>query len=126
MNTSPPVAPPPLPVAFTEEDKTTAIVSYLTLIGFIVAIVLHGSKKTMLGTYHLRQSLGLMLVSIGCMIASPILAFIPFIGWLAGMALWGGLFVVWITGLIAAIQGERKPVAILGAQFERWFGKAFA
>jgi len=107
------------------EDKTTAILSYLTLIGFIVAVVLNSSKKTKLGAFHLRQSLGLMLIAIGCMVASPMLAFIPFIGWLAGMVLWIGLLVLWLTGLLAAIQGESKPVAVVGTQFERWFGKAF-
>ena len=29
-----------------QEDKTVAIIAYITLIGFIVAIVMHGSNKT--------------------------------------------------------------------------------
>ncbi len=40
------------------EDKTVAIVAYLTLIGFIIAIILNGQKKTALGAFHLRQMLG--------------------------------------------------------------------
>jgi len=31
------------------------------------------------------------------------------------------LFVLWIIGLIAAVQGEEKPVPVLGAQFQQWF-----
>src|SRR5688500_4741815 len=73
------------------EDKTIAIVSYLTLIGFIVALILHGNKKTRLGAYHLRQSLGLMLTAIAVAFAVTIMAFIPFIGWFAGMVAWIGL-----------------------------------
>lgn len=109
----------------TTEDKTTAIVSYLTLIGFVVAVVLHGQKKTRLGAYHLRQMLGLMIVSVALMIGGTILAFIPFIGWLISLAAWVGLLVLWITGLIAAANGEQKPVPVLGVRFEKWFGRAF-
>jgi uncharacterized membrane protein len=115
----------PLPASSASEDKTTAIVSYLTLIGFIVAIILHGSKKTRLGAYHLRQSLGLMLTSIVVAIAATILAFIPFVGWLAALAAWVGVFVLWIVGLLAAINGEQKPVPVLGIHFQQWFGTAF-
>lgn len=107
------------------DDKTTAIVSYLTLIGFIVAIILHGSKKTSLGSFHLRQSLGLMLTSIAVIFAGMLLAFIPFIGWLTDLALWVGLMVLWVLGLISAIKGERKPVALLGEHYQKWFGNAF-
>ena len=129
-NTTLPVAPAqPAPQAQSHstsaEDKTTAIVSYLTLIGFIVAVILHGAKKTQLGAFHLRQSLGLMLTSIAMIFAGMVLAFVPFVGWLVDVALWLGLVVLWFTGLIAAVNGERKPVAVLGEHFERWFGKAF-
>jgi uncharacterized membrane protein len=109
----------------TTEDKTTAIVSYLTLIGFIVAIVMHSSKKTRIGTFHLRQSLGLMLTSIAVMIAGTAFAFVPVIGWLAGLAAWLGIFVLWIMGLIAALNGEPKPIPVLGEQFQKWFAGAF-
>lgn len=115
----------PAPHSNATEDKTIAIVSYLTLIGFIAAVILHGSKKTRLGSYHLRQSLGLMLTSVAMIFAGMILAFIPFVGWMADLALWLGIMVLWFTGLLAAIQGERKPVAVLGQHFEKWFGNAF-
>ena len=107
------------------DDKTIAIVSYLTLIGFIVAVIMHGTKKTRLGAYHLRQSLGLMLTAIGVAFAVAIMAFIPFIGWLAGMAAWIGLLILWVMGLLAAINGEQKPVPVLGVHFQKWFGNAF-
>ncbi len=124
MNTTQPTFPANSPVASTD-DKTIAIVSYLTLIGFIAAVVMHGSKKTSLGSYHLRQSLGLMIVSIGVMVFGMMLAFIPFLGWLADLALWLGLIALWFTGLMSALKGERKPVAVLGEHFQKWFGSAF-
>lgn len=88
------------------EDKTVAIVSYLTLIGWIIALVLHNQNpenKTALGTFHLRQALGLMLLGL-------IFTFIPVLGWILNV----GIFIFWILGLIAAVQGEQKPVPLIG------------
>ncbi|MEO5958287.1 MAG: hypothetical protein ABIZ49_08975 [Opitutaceae bacterium] len=107
--------------ASTTEDKTTAIVAYLTLIGFIVAIIMHGSKKTRLGSYHLRQALGIMLTGI----AGSVVMIIPILGWIAGPCLWIGAFVLWIFGLIAAANGQLKPAPLLGAHYQKWFGTAF-
>ena len=109
----------------TTDDKTTAIVSYLTLIGFVVAVIMHGTKKTKLGSFHLRQSLGLMLTSIAVAFGGTILAFVPFLGWMIGLAAWFGLLALWVMGLLSAINGDQKPVALLGEHFQKWFGSAF-
>jgi uncharacterized membrane protein len=109
----------------TNEDKTTAIVSYLTLVGFIAAVVIHGSKKTQLGSYHLRQSLGLMLTSIAVMILGMVFAIIPFLGWMVDFALWLSLIALWFIGLMTAAKGEQKPLPVVGVHFEKWFGNAF-
>ena len=122
MNTtgSPASVTPP-----TTDDKTAAIVSYLTLIGFIIAVLLHGSNKTHLGAYHLRQSLGLMLTAIAVWIAALMLVVVPFVGWLISLAAWSALFGLWVIGLVAAINGQKKPVPVLGEYFQKWFGTAF-
>lgn len=118
--TTPPVAP-----AGSPEDKTVAILSYLTIIGFIIAIVLHGSKKTKLGSYHLRQALGIFLTGVIAGVGNFVLAFIPILGWLAIMVIWVGLLVLWIMGLIAAANGQMKPVPVLGEQYQKLLGSAF-
>lgn len=108
------------------EDRTVAIVSYLTIIGFIVAVVLHSSgKKTALGAFHLRQCLGILITGVVTSVAAFVLAFIPFLGWLAVFALWIGLLIIWITGLIAAANGQQKPAPILGESYQKWFAGAF-
>ena len=109
----------------TTDDKTTAIVSYLTLIGFVVAVIMHGSKKSKLGSFHLRQSLGLMLTSIAVAFGATILAFVPFLGWMIGLAAWFALLAFWVMGLLAAINGAQKPVPVVGQHFQKWFGSAF-
>jgi uncharacterized membrane protein len=124
MSTEPVSAPPTDPVT---EDRTVAILAYITLIGFIVAIVLHTSnKKTALGAFHLRQALGLLITSMVVAIGGMVLAFIPILGPLAVFVIWIGLLVMWLMGLIAAINGRQKPMPVLGQSFDQWFKGAFA
>ena len=121
MDTTPtPPATPPVasgasapPAMAGTEDKTVAIVSYITLIGFIAAIVIHSNKKTQLGAFHLRQMLGLILTGL--------LGIIPLVGILIALF----LLVLWIMGLVSAIKGEMKPVPLLGSLYQKWFGSAF-
>jgi len=114
-----------LPPAPDGEDRTAAILCYLTIIGLIVAILLHSNKKTQLGSFHLRQALGLVLSSLALSVGAIVLAFIPIIGWLALLIGWVGLLVLVIIGLIAAINGQQKPVPVLGKKYQKWFANAF-
>ena len=116
--TTPPQTPPPASVG---EDKTVAIVSYLTLIGFVAAIIIHSNKKTKLGAFHLRQVLGFMLTGF----AAIILVFIPLIGWIAIPIFWIFMLVCWVMGLIAAINGQMKPMPLVGPYYQKWFGTTF-
>ena len=117
--------PPPPPPPATE-DRTVAILAYITIIGFIIAIILHSSKKTALGAFHLRQVLGLIVSGLVMWVGCIILAFIPILGWLAIIVAWIGFFIMWLMGLIAAASGQQKPMPIMGARYQKWFGGAFA
>lgn len=123
MDTNPPVTAPP--AAELSEDKTVAILSYITLIGFIAAIIIHSNKKTKLGAFHLRQMLGYLLTAIALGIAQIILAFIPILGWIAIFLLWISMLVLWVMGLIAAINGQMKPLPVVGPLYQKWFGNTF-
>jgi uncharacterized membrane protein len=123
MDTPPPApAAASTPVASTSEDKTVAIVSYLTLIGFIVAVVLHGNKKTKLGSFHLRQTLGLWITWVACWI---VLMIIPVVGWIAMPFVMLGLFILAVIGFIGAASGQEKLVPLLGAKYQQWFANTF-
>jgi uncharacterized membrane protein len=127
-STPPPAAPPAAatpPAASTTEDKTVAILSYLTLLGFIAAIVINSNKKTKLGAYHLRQAMGLFLTAIAAGFAGVVLMIIPILGLLCAFAILVALVVLWVMGLIAAVQGEAKPLPFLGPMYQKWFGTAF-
>lgn len=106
------------------DPKTIAVVSYITLIGWIVAIVLHSSSqiKSPFAAYHLRQTLGIYITGIALVILSFI-SILPFIGWLIGLVITlaqVGLFVLWILGLVSAANGEEKPVPILGEYYQKF------
>jgi uncharacterized membrane protein len=113
---TPPTATP------VKEDTTVAILSYITIIGFIVAIILHGQKKTALGSYHLRQALGLFITAFA---GGIVLAIIPVIGWILLPFFWLAILVLAIMGIIAAVNGNQKPLPVLGAKYQQWFGGAF-
>ena len=106
-----------------DPGKTVAILSYCTLIGFIIALVMNGDQKNKseLGAFHIRQALGIFLTSFAIGYASIILMFIPFLGWLILMCAYIGILVFWIMGLIAAIGGEKKAVPVLGGFYQNMF-----
>jgi uncharacterized membrane protein len=104
------------------EDRTVAILAYITLIGFIVAIFLHQNHKTQLGAFHLRQVLGMVLTGA----AGAACSVVPILGWIAWFLVAIALFVLWILGLLSAVRGEMRPVPLLGEQYQRWFAGAFA
>lgn len=101
----------------TSSDNSIAIIAYLTVIGLIIAFVMNQEKKNPFGAYHIRQSLGICLTGL----AFSVINIIPILGWI--VSLLGGLFliVLWVIGLINAINHKQAPVPLLGKHFEEWF-----
>ena len=104
------------------DGKTIAIISYLTIIGWVIAYIMNSNNKSEIAIYHIRQSLFIMLAGIVFYIVQTMLLFIPYLGWLiallsipVGLA----LLILWIMGLIAAINGEEKPVPIVGEKAQQ-------
>ncbi|MDP0501989.1 MAG: hypothetical protein Q7P63_17990 [Verrucomicrobiota bacterium JB022] len=91
------------------DSKTLAIISYITIIGWVAALVLDKEKDPLV-RFHLRQSLALIILGFIC-------AFIPFLN----LILWIVPFVFWIMGLISAIQGQQKPLPLIGEPAQKWF-----
>ena len=98
-----------------EEGKTMAIISYIILIGTIIAYIMNNEKKNTFASFHIRQMIGLSLLSLvnGFVIGR-------FSSW-ASMAISILLFIMWIIGFIGAIQGEEKKIPLLGDLFQDWF-----
>lgn len=104
-------------VEVVKEGKNIAIISYVTVVGLIIAFVMNNDKKSKFAAYHISQSLGLALTAI----AIGIVGIIPILGWIINIV---GIFVLlymWIVGLINAINEKQKPLPILGKKYEVWF-----
>jgi uncharacterized membrane protein len=108
-----------------DNGKITAILSYMTLVGWVVALVMHNSQKTALGAYHLRQSLLLFLAVLCAYAAITFIAVVPLLGWLIGILAFPvvaiGSLILWVTGLIAAVNGEQKPMPVIGEKAQEVF-----
>ena len=98
------------------EGKTIAIVSYLTIIGTLIAFIMNQNRSNYFASYHIRQALGLFLTG---MVINFLQRFNDFF-WLDAI-LGIGLFILWLLGLISAVQGEEKPVPLLGEYYQEWF-----
>ena len=107
-----------------DDGKTIAIISYLTIIGWIIAYVMYGNNKTPLATFHLRQAVTLYVVLLAIWILQMILTFIPVIGLITGILailIYIALFVFWVIGFIAAINGQEKTIPAFGEKGQVWF-----
>lgn len=104
-----------------DNGKTAAIVSYLTIIGWLIAyFAMYRERKTPLAGYHLRQTLLLFIVGI---ILNIITRFLPTTS--AMFYVVGGislvLFIFWIIGFVGAIQGKESPMPIIGGMAQSTF-----
>src|SRR5690554_6514874 len=99
------------------DGKTIAIIAYITLIGLIIAFVLNTEKKNSFAIFHIRQSLGIGLTGL----VLGMIHIIPILGWFISIIGFIVLFVMWISGLISALNGKEKPVFLLGDKYQEWF-----
>jgi len=98
------------------EGKTIAIISYLTIIGTVIAFIMNQNKQNSFASFHIRQSIGIGLLSF---VISFITRFTYF-NWIDNL-MWLGVFAFWVIGLIGAAQGEERKIPLLGDQFQEWF-----
>lgn len=87
--------------------KVIAVVGYFTLIGWFIAMVLYGKHKSTFTSFHLRQSLGLI-------ITGALLSFIPLIGWLLNIL----VCLAWFYSLYHAIAGHQQKAPLLGSFYQ--------
>lgn len=119
----------PVPQTAAEsEGKTAGIISYLTLIGWLIAyFAMHKDKKTEIGSYQLRQTLLLHIISLilgwggsilfGALAVSTGIFAIAYLNWIISL----GLLILWIIGFIGAINGEKKPIPLIGEKAQTTF-----
>ncbi|WP_199140860.1 DUF4870 domain-containing protein [Pedobacter sp. ASV12] len=111
-----------------DDGKAAAIVSYLSIIGWLIAyFALYKDKETDLARYHLRQTLLFAIVStvlyiLLSIVLVPIIITtgLVFLVYLLNV-LWIALAILWLIGLIGAIQGQKKPIPFIGEKAQSMF-----
>jgi uncharacterized membrane protein len=88
--------------------KAIAILSYATLFGWLIAMLLHDKYKSSFTVFHLRQSIGLIMTG-------ALLALVPLIGWLMNLA----VFFVWLYAVYHAVHGRQEVVPLLGDFYQK-------
>lgn len=96
------------------DKKVTGILSYCTIIGWIVAFVAGDKEGAKL---HINQGLVIAVLELGLGIVGAILGLIPFIGVIFGFIvglLELGLLALVILGIYYAATGEDKAFPFIG------------
>jgi uncharacterized membrane protein len=105
-----------------EDGKLCAILMYIFPVGLIWYLVDEKMKANAFAKFHLKQALILWIAAIIVRVAlgifSSIIAFVPIIGWifihLVSPVFWLAFFVLWLVGLMTAINGREKEVPVIG------------
>lgn len=93
-----------------DNGKTVAIIAHITFIGWIVAIIMNSNNKTVLGSYYIRQTLGIWLLAL-------VLSWIPIVGCFAFII----CVVLIVMSVINAANEKMVPTPIVGEYFQDWF-----
>lgn len=101
-----------------EKGKPIAITSYILIIGVLIAMSMNSEDKNSFASFHIRQALGLSLtfISLGAIISNFDSFFITFPMWIC-------ISILWTYGIFTAIQGQTKPIPLVGGLFQKWFQK---
>ena len=97
------------------EGKTMAIVSHITFVGVIIAIIMNGDKKNKYTAFYCRQMLGLIIMLFIAQITDK------YINGTLGYILWLIAAISWLYSFICIIQGKVKLLPYVGEHFQKWF-----
>lgn len=95
-----------------DEGKTIAIISYITLIGTLIAYFMNNDKKNEFAKFHIGQALRAWITGIVVSIVANVLISITGIGLLSFLSLTG--LVLAILGLINAMNGKMEKIPLVG------------
>lgn len=90
-------------------NKTAAIASYITWIGFIIAICI-GDRSDRYVSHHLNQALVLNILSV----VGGVLKVIPLVGNIAAGLVSVVVLIFWVIGIYRAAIGSTEPLPFIG------------
>ncbi|MCK4474131.1 DUF4870 domain-containing protein [Candidatus Parcubacteria bacterium] len=95
------------------QKNILAIISYIGVLCFIPILM---KEKDVFVKFHAKQGLVLFIAEVATMLIS----WIPFLGWLIGFILWIVWAVLSITGIINAVGGKQVSLPIIGKFAEKF------
>jgi uncharacterized membrane protein len=105
------------------DKKTLSIISYITIIGWIIAYVNYNKseQKDSLTKFHLKQSLGIAILGIVLSVVLTIIgSVVPTLASILSLANLA-IVVLWVLGIINANNEKEIPVPVVGAMFTNKF-----
>ena len=96
-----------------EQGKAPAVLSYF-LVGIIWWLLDEKVKNNSFVKFHVKQAIVILGISILVSVIGAVLMWIPVIGWFAWLVLRLGVLVIWVMGLLKAIQGKNEKVPLAG------------
>jgi uncharacterized membrane protein len=106
-----------------EQGKVMSVIAYIGIL-CLIPIITGDYKKSPFVKYHLNQGLVLFIAWIAWLFVSMFLGFI-FNGWflmllfgLVRFAVWVGVIVLVVLGIINAVNGRMRPLPVIGSKFE--------
>lgn len=99
-----------------EQGKGMAIVSYLTLIGTLIAFFTNRDERNPFVSFHVRQALGLWLTQmlLGYFISA-------FNSWMISISFWVFIMILILYGIVGAMNGKYNEVPVLGPFYQNIF-----
>lgn len=118
----------------TDNEKNISIISYITIIGWLIAYFgMYQKERTELASYQLRQTLLLHIVSIALLwIVSIIFTTLLFTSGFTGewffliglnWVIRAILITLWFIGLMGAMKSQMKPIPLIGKKAQTLFPK---
>jgi uncharacterized membrane protein len=101
-----------------EKGKSTAIISYILIVGVLIAMTINAEAKNKFASFHIRQALGLSItfISLGLIISN-------FNNEMITISMWIFVSILWTYGIITAIKGQTTPMPLVGLLFQKLFKK---
>ena len=97
------------------QGKSTAITSYILIVGVLIAISMNAENKNPFASFHIRQGFGLTLtfISLGLIISH-------FESIMVAAPMWVFVSLLTIYGIFTAAKGETTPLPLVGNWFQKW------
>lgn len=104
-----------------EKGKTIAIISYITIIGWLIALIMYQQNKSKFAAHHLRQALGLFSAAFVLGLAVSILGFIIPLTFALQPIVSVATIVFIIMGIVNASNGKEITLPFIGDYAAEWF-----